>query len=266
VGAFSVTVADPDFVTSACDTAVTITGLFGLGTTAGAAYNPFASTIPALALPPVTPFTCQVTAVFAVPLTAAENCCCCVGNALKVRGLTLTVTAGGPPPPPPEFPLPPQDVSTKVDATSMTNTVPAALRDEDFFARPPNIIPIADAQRNTGVHGFRFCALGRIATLPNPLVLIVSVTDWGPLAPDVIAGAEQVAPGGNPLQEKFTATGNEFAPTGVTSRLYGASCPGFRLCCPVLFVTAKVNSELKTAGAECATCAASVPAAFRLKL
>jgi len=84
VGAFNVTVPAPDFVTSACDTADTITGLFGVGTTAGAVYNPFASIVPALAFPPVTPFTCQVTAVFEVPLTAAENGCCSVGNLLAV--------------------------------------------------------------------------------------------------------------------------------------------------------------------------------------
>jgi hypothetical protein len=218
VGTFNVTVAAPDFVTSACDTADTITGLFGVGTTAGAVYNPFASIVPALAFPPVTPFTCQVTAVFDVPLTAAENGCCSVGNLLAVCGLTLTVTAGGPPPPP-VLPPPPHDVSTSVDANITAIAVPTALREEDFLANPPTIIPITDAHRNSGVHGFRFCALGRIAALPSPAVLIVSVTVCVPLAPVAIAGAEQVAPAGSPLHEKFTPVGNVVAPTGVTTRL-----------------------------------------------
>ena len=219
MGVFSVTVAAPDFVTSACDTAVTITGLFGLGTTAGAVYSPFASIVPALAFPPVTPFTCQVTAVFDVPLTAAENGCCSVGNLLAVCGLTLTVTAGGPPPPPPVLPLPPHDVSTSVAANNTAIVVPALLREEDLRASPPIIIPITDAHRNIGVHGFRFCAICRIDALPRPAVLIVSVTVCTPLAPDAIVGAEQVAPTGSPLHEKFTATGKVVAPTGVTNRL-----------------------------------------------
>ena len=219
MGAFKVTVAAPDFVTSACDTADTITGLFGVGTTAGAVYNPFASIVPALALPPVTPFTCQVTAVFDVPLTLAENGCCSVGNLLAVCGLTFTETVAGPPPPPPVLPPPPHEVSTSVDANNTAIAAPTALREEDLRASPPIIIPITDAHRNIGVHGFRFCALGRIAALPRPAVLIVSVTFCVPLAPVAIADEEQVAPTGSPLQEKLTAFGNVVAPTGVTTRL-----------------------------------------------
>jgi hypothetical protein len=140
------------------------------------------------------------------------------------------------------------------------------LREEDFRANPPTIIPITDAHSNIGIHGFRFCALGRIAALPSPLVLIVSVTVCAPLAPVAIAGAEQVAPAGSPLHEKFTATGKVDEPTGVTDKLYAAICPAFRLCCPVLLLTVSVNRELKTTGAVCATCAPSVPAPFTLKL
>src|SRR5713101_7416141 len=62
-----VTVALADLVVSACDTAVTVT-VFGLGTAAGAVYRPAVEIVPTVALPPVTPFTCQVTAVFVVPV------------------------------------------------------------------------------------------------------------------------------------------------------------------------------------------------------
>jgi hypothetical protein len=182
-------------------------------------YSPLASIVPALAFPPVTPFTCHVTAVFDVPLTAAENGCCSVGNLLAVCGLTLTVTAGGPPPPPPVLAPPPHDVSTSVDANNTAIAVPTALREEDFRASPPTIIPSTEAHRNIGVHGFRFCALGRIATLPRPAVLIVSVTFCTPLAPLATGDEEQVAPKGSPLQEKFTAFGKVVAPTGVMTRL-----------------------------------------------
>jgi hypothetical protein len=117
------------------------------------------------------------------------------------------------------LPLPPHDVSASVDANNTAIAVPTALREEDFRANPPTIIPIADAHKTIGVHGFRFCALGRIAELPRPAVLIVSVTFCVPLAPVAIGDEEQVAPTGSPLQEKFTAFGNVVAPTGVTNKL-----------------------------------------------
>ena len=75
VGALIVTVAAPYFITSACDIADTVT-VAGLGTVAGAVYRPVGSIVPALALPPVTPFTCHATCVFVDPLTVEENGCC----------------------------------------------------------------------------------------------------------------------------------------------------------------------------------------------
>ena len=37
-------------------------------------YSPALETVPTTALPPATPFTCQLTAVLLVPLTVAVNC------------------------------------------------------------------------------------------------------------------------------------------------------------------------------------------------
>src|SRR5436190_1971488 len=72
--AVMVTCAEADFVGSAWDTAVTVT-MAGFGTTAGAVYRPELDIVPTVALPPVTPLTCQVTAVLLVFCTVAVNCC-----------------------------------------------------------------------------------------------------------------------------------------------------------------------------------------------
>ena len=68
-----VTVVESDFVLSACEIAFIVT--VPLGTAAGAVYKPAALIVPTVPLPPVVPFTCQVTAVFAVFATVAVNCC-----------------------------------------------------------------------------------------------------------------------------------------------------------------------------------------------
>jgi hypothetical protein len=65
-----VTVAEADFVSSALETAVTVT-VAGDGTAAGAVYTPLVSMVPTLLLPPVAPFTRQVTPVLLVLLTVA---------------------------------------------------------------------------------------------------------------------------------------------------------------------------------------------------
>jgi hypothetical protein len=67
-----VTCAEPDLLVSAAATAVTLT-VAGEGTIAGAVYIPEVETVPTVELPPVTPLTCQVTAVFVVPVTVAVN-------------------------------------------------------------------------------------------------------------------------------------------------------------------------------------------------
>jgi hypothetical protein len=48
--------------------------------------------VPAAALPPVTPFTCQVTEVFVVPKTWALNDCVAPARTLAVVGETVSVT------------------------------------------------------------------------------------------------------------------------------------------------------------------------------
>jgi hypothetical protein len=87
-----VTVADPDLVVSATETAVTVTAA-GLGTAAGAVYSPVALIVPTVAFPPVTPFTCHITLVFAAYATLAVNCCVWPVCTIAVPGETSTVTA-----------------------------------------------------------------------------------------------------------------------------------------------------------------------------
>ena len=62
------------------------------GTADGATYNPDASTVPTVELPPLTPFTVHVTPVFVVPLTVAVNCCVCPTWMDVLVGDTVTDT------------------------------------------------------------------------------------------------------------------------------------------------------------------------------
>jgi hypothetical protein len=50
--------------------------------------------VPVVAFPPVTLFTCQVTAVFDAFITVAVNCVVVDVTTVAVFGLTVTVTAG----------------------------------------------------------------------------------------------------------------------------------------------------------------------------
>jgi hypothetical protein len=84
--AVTVTVADPDFVESACEVAVTVT-VAGFGIAAGAANSPVLETVP-LDAPPI---TLQVTAVSVVPLTVAVNCCVFATATVAVGGATETL-------------------------------------------------------------------------------------------------------------------------------------------------------------------------------
>jgi hypothetical protein len=65
-------VAEPDFVASAWLVAVICTDA-GDGKSAGAVYTPPEEIVPAAALPPATPFTLQLTLVFVLLVTVAEN-------------------------------------------------------------------------------------------------------------------------------------------------------------------------------------------------
>src|SRR5215471_13465052 len=94
-----------NFDTSACATALTDT-LGGFGTVSGAVYSPPAVIVPTDALPEATPFTCQTTAVFEVPVTSTVNCSenpAC--NCFAVGEIETTMSGGGgvelPPPPHP---------------------------------------------------------------------------------------------------------------------------------------------------------------------
>jgi hypothetical protein len=99
----SVTALAPLALESAALTACTVT-VFGFGKLAGAEYMPDELIVPVDELPPVTPFTCQVTDVFDEPLTVALNGWVAPARTLAGFGETETATAGGGAPAVPGFP------------------------------------------------------------------------------------------------------------------------------------------------------------------
>jgi hypothetical protein len=78
-------------VVSATLVAVTVI-VFAVGKFTGAVYNPVASIVPVVALPPATAFTDHVTLVFAFPVTAAANACAAPARTAAVAGVTVTTT------------------------------------------------------------------------------------------------------------------------------------------------------------------------------
>jgi len=68
-----VTDAEADLDVFAVEVAVTVT-VVGFGGEFGAVYRPFEEIMPTVELPPIVPFTAQVTPVLDVPLTLAVNC------------------------------------------------------------------------------------------------------------------------------------------------------------------------------------------------
>lgn len=93
-GAVRATAADPTALVSATLVAETV-ALAGDGNVEGAVYLPAEETVPTTLLPPLIPFTAQVTEVFAVPLTEAVNCCACPNCTDALVGDTPTVTGDG---------------------------------------------------------------------------------------------------------------------------------------------------------------------------
>src|SRR5215472_11282544 len=89
-----VTLAVDVLVVSAVDMPVTVT-LAGLGTVAGAAYNPEAEMVPTIVLPPVIPLTCQVTPVLVVLVTVARNCCVVPTWIVSTEGTIVMDTGSG---------------------------------------------------------------------------------------------------------------------------------------------------------------------------
>jgi hypothetical protein len=87
----TVTCADPVRLVSASDTAVTV-AIKADETVAGAVYIPTAEIVPIVELPPVTPFTCHVTAVLDVFVTAALNVWVPPAFIDTLDGLMVTVT------------------------------------------------------------------------------------------------------------------------------------------------------------------------------
>ena len=92
-----VTTPPPDADASAALTARTVT-VFEPGTLPGAVYKPEELIVPVVALPPVTPSTCQFTELFEEPVTVALNDCDAPARTFAVPGETETETVD-----PPEF-------------------------------------------------------------------------------------------------------------------------------------------------------------------
>lgn len=88
------TAAAPLLEGSATLVASTVT-LPDAGRIAGVVYTPVASIVPEAAFPPGIPFTLQITAVFVVLLTVAENVCGSPSNTEAEEGVTFTETGGG---------------------------------------------------------------------------------------------------------------------------------------------------------------------------
>jgi hypothetical protein len=99
-----VSIAEPVDVGLACETAVMVTvalpfaGISEPETKFGAVKTPDDDIAPVVALPPVTPFTCQFTAVFDVPVTVAVNVTFPNVITDELEPATLTVTLLPPPP------------------------------------------------------------------------------------------------------------------------------------------------------------------------
>ena len=91
IGAVTVTVAEADLVVSATDVALMVTAA-GDGTVDGAVYTPAVEIIPTVELPPFTPLTLHVTAMFAVFVTAAVKVCMAPVSTVAVAGVTVTAT------------------------------------------------------------------------------------------------------------------------------------------------------------------------------
>jgi hypothetical protein len=72
-------------------TARTVT-VFEPGTAVGAVYMPDELIVPVPALPPATPFTCQVTEAFDEPVTVALKDCVAPARTFALGGATVTVT------------------------------------------------------------------------------------------------------------------------------------------------------------------------------
>lgn len=116
------TLAEPESDAFADKTAVTVT-VAGLGMVFGAVYNPPEVMVPAAALPPGVPFTCQVTPVFVVPVTVAMNCVLAPGLTVTVAGVTVTVIGGGG-----GILLPPQELRNAEAASPTTKKAGERMR------------------------------------------------------------------------------------------------------------------------------------------
>jgi hypothetical protein len=105
--AFAITLAETGLMLSATPETVIVTAALAIllestllvtvticePAVAGAVYVPLVETVPATALPPVTPSTDHCTPVLAVPVTIAMNCFAVFADTLAEVGVILTATA-----------------------------------------------------------------------------------------------------------------------------------------------------------------------------
>lgn len=143
--------------------------------------------------------------------------------------------------------LPPQAIKSPSRASDAQR--PAIAECLDIFrpAKPTMTIP-ASGNVN-GSQGGRFSALRRWGfTVPEfgPMVVMVRVTVWTPVAPAAIAGAEQVTVvSGRPLQTKVM--GN------VVGGLVGVTLKVVVVVCPESTVAGVVGPDREKAGAATVT-------------
>jgi hypothetical protein len=119
-GAMTMTAALAVLVESAALVAVTVTEP-PEGTLAGAVYSPLVEIVPTVELPPSIPFTFQVTAVFVVPLTVAENCWVPLTCNAALVGLKETEMGDE------ETPVPLSEIEAFAAAVPLTVIVPEVL-------------------------------------------------------------------------------------------------------------------------------------------
>jgi len=152
LGGKIVTVADPEELGLLVETAVTVTGvvvtlppLEVVGTPLGATKRPEVEINPVVWVPPVTPLTCQVTALLGAPFRLAVNCC--VVKIATEIGFGLTVTA-----------------------TCCAIVIMAEPKSAGFAAETAVTVTVAGLGMELGA-------------VYNPLVLIVPAVELPPVAP-----------------------------------------------------------------------------------
>ena len=173
---------------------------------------PAASTVPVVLLPPATPLTFHVTAVFEVPVTVAVNAFDCPVKSVAEVGLMLTVTGGGG-----GVLLPPPQagkISVLASSMQMPPTIHHLARAFDL-RMPARKMPGIAHGSHTQLNCFREAE-------PGPAVTTLMVTDVVPLPAGIWEGwKEQLlcSGAGAIAHDRLTEFRKVVPPTGVTVRV-----------------------------------------------